>query len=683
MIELGHYSLIAAWVMTLFAALALWFSRRRPNALRVSGYRAVVASFALLAAAAIALLALLASHDFRVEYVAAYTSLDLPMVYVLTAFWGGQAGSLLFWTLLLGLFSVIVLLQNRGRREDFLPYVALVILVVQHFFITVMLWTANPFQTLAQAPADGRGLNPLLQNFFMVIHPPFLYLGYVAFTVPFAFAIAALALGREDAEWIKISRRWTLGSWAFLTAGILLGAYWAYIELGWGGYWAWDPVENASLMPWLVATAFLHSMIAQRKQGALRRWNFALIILTFELCIFGTFLTRSGVVSSVHAFGDSNMGWLFVVFMATSLAVSLALLLARASRTESHNEPSAVVSRESAFVVVNLLFLALTAAVMGATMYPAIIEYVTGKKAAIDPAVFNRFWPFALAILVLLALAPGIAWRKTDLKALGRSFLPSAAAGALVGALLVVFGIRKPVAIAFFVVSTMVIVSMLRDYFVNARLASAADGRILPAAFLRQFWGRKRHYGAVFVHLGVAIAFIGILGSSSFSHEYDLTMRKGQPTAFGRYTAELTEFSQRREVNKDVVFARVRLFEGGRFIGEARPEKHFHFKFEQPQTEVAVYSRPAEDVYLVLQGWEDNGTVFVRVNVNPLISLLWLGGLMILAGGTYVMLPSKARAESSIQAEAPAEAGRTTAPAAKSRYFSLEPVVEAEKEEKR
>ncbi len=641
MIELGHYSLVFAWAMSLFAIAALWFSRHRQTALRQSAYRAVVASFILIAAASLALLVLLVRHDFRVEYVAAYTSRDLPLTYVLTAFWGGQSGSLLLWTLLLAVFSVVVLVQNRNKHEDSLPYVAAVILGVQHFFLSVILFAANPFETLQQVPVDGRGLNPLLQNFFMIIHPPFLYLGYVAFTVPFAFAITSLALKKRDAEWTTLSRRWTLVSWFFLTAGILLGAYWAYIELGWGGYWAWDPVENASLMPWLAATAYLHSVMVEQREGMFKRWNFALMFLTFELCIFGTFLTRSGIVSSVHAFADSNMGPLFLTFIGTSAALSLVLLLWRREETRGERKMVSLISRESAFLLVNLLFLALTLAVMWGTMYPAFASAAGGEKVSISAPFFNRTtWPLALAVLLLLALGPWLKWRSLQLSDLGRVLALPGLVAVLTAIVLLLAGIRQPIALAFFSASAFVIVSLFLDIGRNARFEARASDTNVASGFAHQVWTRKRHYGAVLAHLGVAVAFIGILGSSSFNHEYDLHLKKGQKVSFAGRQAELVDFAEHREINKDVVYARIRLFEQGRLLGEVQPEKHFHFKFEQPQTEIAVASTLARDLYVVLLGWEDDGSVTVRINDNPLIAFLWLGGLMILAGSVYVLFRS-------------------------------------------
>jgi len=642
MIELGYYSLVFGWFMTLFGIVVLWFSRHEPSALRQTGYRAVTAAFLSLAAASGALLVLLGTHDFRVQYVAAYTSLDLPLVYVLTAFWGGQSGSLLLWTFLLGLFSVLVVVRARGEREQMIPYVALVILLAQHFFLSVMLYAANPFAVVDVVQADGRGLNPLLQNFFMVIHPPFLYLGYVAFTVPFAYSIAALILGRTDSAWLRASRTWTLVSWVFLTAGILLGAYWAYIELGWGGYWAWDPVENASLMPWLVATAFLHSALAEERQGLFRRWNFALIILTFELCIFGTFLTRSGIVTSVHAFADSQMKNLFLAFMISTTAISIGLLMFRARQTRAARTITSVLSKESALLAVNVLFLALTFAVFWGTMYPAFSELITGEKVSITAPFFNRVtWPLALAVIALAAVAPLLSWRSSSAAGLRRGLTVPVVVSVLFGIGLVLSGARQPIALAFFVACCLMGVRMVLEFFRGGRShQSATDQAFLPALVSHTLQHRRR-YGAVTAHLGIALAFIGILASSTYTRQYDITLKQGKAASFGEYRAEMVEFRETPAIGKDVVYAKIQVYKQGRLIGVAQPEKHFHRKFEQPQTEVSILPKLKEDIYVVLMGWEQDGPVFARVNINPGIWLLWLGSLVILAGGVVVLFPGR------------------------------------------
>lgn len=651
MIELGYYSLVLCWCMTLFGIVALWLSRHHSSSLRQTGYRAVTAAFVLLTASSLALLGLLATHDFRVQYVAAYTSLDLPMVYVLTAFWGGQSGSLLLWTFLLGLFSFLVVVRRREEREQMVPYAAVVILLAQHFFLSVMLYAGNPFATVDVVPADGRGLNPLLQNFFMVIHPPFLYLGYVAFTVPFAYAIAALVAGRRDSEWLRASRPWTLLSWLFLTAGILLGAYWAYIELGWGGYWAWDPVENASLMPWLVGTAFLHSVIAEERQGLFRRWNFALIILTFELCIFGTFLTRSGIVTSVHAFADSHMKNLFLAFMITTTGISVALLLYRMSHTRPPRGISAILSKESAILAVNLLFLALTVAVFWGTMYPAFSELARGEKVSITADFFNRVtWPLALAVIALAAVAPLLSWRSSSVSGIRKGLTWPLVVSILFGVGLVAFGVREPIALAFFLACCLMGVSMVLEFLRGGRSRQSATGQAFVPAVVSNTIQRRRRFGAVTAHLGIALTFIGILASSTYTREYDITLKQGKAVSFAEFRAEMVDFRQRPEIGKDVVFARIRFYKNGRLIGEAQPEKQFHRKFEQPQTEVSILPKLKEDVYVVLMGWEQDGTVFARVNINPGIWLLWLGGLIILAGGVIVMLPVR---RSSVAADIP------------------------------
>jgi cytochrome c-type biogenesis protein CcmF len=642
MIELGHYSLILAWAMALYAVAALWVGRTGRASVLASAYRAVDAGFLLVFAASAALLILLVTRDFRVEYVAAYTSRDLPLAYTITAFWGGQSGSLLLWTLLLATFSFVLAWQGRRKAEERKSIATAVVVVVQWFFLSLMLYAANPFSTVAQTPMDGRGLNPLLQNFFMIIHPPFLYVGYVAFTVPFGFAVASLVVRRPDLEWIRATRRWTMVSWLFLTAGILLGAYWAYIELGWGGYWAWDPVENASLLPWLTATAYLHSVMVQERQGMFKRWNLILMILTFELSIFGTFLTRSGIVSSVHAFADSQLGPLFLVFIGVSSLFSVWLLVSRRRETAPERSVERVASREGAFLLNNLLFVALTVAVVWGTMFPAIAEAVTGERVSITTAFFNRAtWPLALATLLLSSVCPLLAWRQARLGHSGRRLVAPLVVALIAGVALFAGGMRNGLALAFFSCSSLLAAAMIADYLRGARARRSTTGESFVSAFARQVWAVKRHYGGAFVHLGVAVAFAGIIASSCFDTQHDLRLKKGEIGRAGAYLLRLIELGERRDVNKDIVFSRVSLTLDGRAVGELQPERHFHHKFEQPQTEVSIHSSWSNDVYIVLMGWEQDGTVLLRVNINPFVSLLWLGGLMIMLGAVYALLPER------------------------------------------
>lgn len=663
MIELGSYSLVSAWPMTLFGLMAVIWSARRRSALLASGYRAMTASFLLILASSLALLVLLAQRDFRVKYVADYTSKDLPLVYALTAFWGGQAGSLLFWTLVLSLFGVIVLFQNREKRRELLPYVIATILGVQLFFATLMLYAANPFATLETVPADGRGLNPLLQNFFMILHPPFLYLGYVGFTVPFAFAIAALVLKKSDPDWIRATRRWTLVSWLFLTSGILLGGHWAYLELGWGGYWAWDPVENASLMPWLTATAFLHSVMIQEKKGMLKRWNLILIILTFELCIFGTFLTRSGIVSSVHSFAGSNLGPLFLVFLLTSNLFALGLVLSRREATRTEQPILSLLSRESSFLFNNLIFVSITFAVFWGTLFPVLSEAVAGEKVSVSAPFFNSVtWPLALALLILTGICPLIAWRKATFRNFKRNLLLPFGFGLLSGILLFMFGMRSWIPLAFFSSAGFVTATVVLEFLRGAKARSSTAQETFASALFWLTLGNKRRYGGFFIHLGVAAAFIGIAGSSYFSREFNFQLKPGESATLENYRVEFLELAARNDPNKEAVYARVRLYKNQRQVAELQPEKHFHRSSEQPQTEVSLYSRLAEDFYLVLSGWETDRSAFFHAYVNPVVSLLWLGGGMVLMGTVFVLFPDTRKRKRAAVAvsEAPAKTNAKT-----------------------
>jgi cytochrome c-type biogenesis protein CcmF len=445
--------MMAILVFAAYAVLASLLGVWKKNArLTESAERALMACTALSTIACFSLVALLLRSDFRFEYVASYSNRDLPFFYKVASLWAGNDGSLLFWSWLLMLFSGIVVATNRTKNRELMPYVVATLGGIALFFTYVNFWVCNPFEQLgvmtAQgpqpwAPADGRGLNPLLQHPIMAIHPPILYVGYVGFVIPFAFCIAALATGRLGAEWITSTRRWTLVAWAFLGTGLLLGGRWAYVELGWGGYWAWDPVENAALLPWLTSTAYLHSVMIQERKGMLKVWNVSLVIITYLLCIFGTFLTRSGVVSSVHAFAESDFAKIFLVFIALAAGASAALVFHRLPALKSENELDSMISRESGFLYNNLLFVVSCFAVLWGTMYPVLSEAIQGEKAMVGPAWFNRVnIPIGLALLALTGVGPLLAWRKSSLDSLRRNFTWPLVSGVLTGVILAALGMR-------------------------------------------------------------------------------------------------------------------------------------------------------------------------------------------------------------------------------------------------
>ncbi|MFQ5793111.1 MAG: heme lyase CcmF/NrfE family subunit, partial [Acidobacteriota bacterium] len=512
MVELGRFALVLAMVGATYSAGAALLSIRRRDARYLrSAENGVLGLAGLLTLASLVLVQALLNHDFTLRYVAEHTSRDLAPLYSVTAFWAGQSGSLLFWVLVLSWFSAAVVLQNRRSNRDLMPYVSATLIAVELFFIGLLVFVTNPFEKLAATPPDGAGLNPLLQNHGMIFHPPALYLGYVGFTVPFAFALGALVTGKLDARWIVTTRRWTLFSWFFLGLGILLGAQWAYLELGWGGYWAWDPVENASLLPWLTATAYLHSVMIQEKKGMLKVWTLSLIILTFALCIFGTFLTRSGVISSVHSFARSSLGPLFLSFLALALGVSLGLLLYRLPRLSSEHRLDGLLSRESSFLFNNLILVGLAFTVLWGTMFPVISEWLAGAKMSVGPPFFNRVsLPLGLALLLLTGLCPLIAWRRATLANFKRNLMLPMGAGAVAAVVLVTAGLREPAAVGFFAGGIFVTWSIVAEFLRGTRARQSISGESFFLAFCRLVGRNKRRYGGFLVHLGMVVMLAGI-----------------------------------------------------------------------------------------------------------------------------------------------------------------------------
>ncbi len=514
--EIGSYTLIAAFALAIYSVLSsLAGARLRKGNLIESAERAVVAVAALILFAVGILLYALLTNNFGIEYVAHYSSTTLPLRYRITSLWGGQAGSLLFWVMILSIYTVAVLMQNQNRNRPLMPYVLTVLMSTVSFFLGVLIFVANPFAKLIPAPMDGQGLNPLLQNYWMASHPPFLYGGYVGQSVPFAFAMAALITGRLDIGWIKSIRRWTILSWLFLTLGILQGSYWAYIELGWGGYWAWDPVENASLMPWLASTAFLHSVMIQEKKGMLKTWNMILVIAAFSLSIFGTFLTRSGVVSSVHSFAQSPIGAYFIGFLVVQIGSSIFFLHKRKKELAPEAKLESFVSRESSFLFNNVFFLVICVTVLLGTVFPILSEWVTGSKVTVSAPFFNKvISPFAIGLLLLTGICPLIAWRRAGLKNLERNFLMPVIASFVIIAALFAAGVHNWVVLLYIFASVFVLATVYSEYSKGTQARRLMMNERSPRALFQLVRRNKRRYGGYIVHTGVALMFIGIAASS-------------------------------------------------------------------------------------------------------------------------------------------------------------------------
>lgn len=640
--EVGRFALLAGLVVALYgiAATVLGLSRRHGGYF-ASGQRAVTIWALLMALASAALWTAFLSRDFSVRFVAMASESTQTLLETIMAFWGGHDGALLLWALVLAGYMLAAVRSLRSH-PDLQGPATVTLLVVAAFFSVLLAGASNPFVPLVPPPPDGQGLNPLLRNPWMSVHPPMLYLGYVGMTVPFALAVAALVTGRLDDTWVVLSRRWIIVPWIFLTLGLLLGAKWSYVVLGWGGYWAWDPVENAALMPWLTATAFLHSIQIQERRGMLAAWNVALILVTFGLTIFGTFLVRSGVLSSVHAFAEAPLiGFLFLAFLSALLLASFGLLAWRWEALGSRGTVDSVVSRETAFLANNLLFVAAAVVVMLGTMFPVLTEAFRGVKINVGPPYFNTVMvPISIGMLLLMGIGPLMPWRQATPEQLVRNFaLPSAAAG--LGALLLgLLGVRHPGALLVFAAALFVLCTIVMETVRGTR-ARIRRGESAPLALARLFARNRRRYGGHVVHFGVLLMLVGIAASSAFDTQDSATLRPGERFIVGRYTIEYGGLRHGELPGIDVTVASVRVWAGARFLGSYSPQQYFYRAQEQPMHHVAIRSSPREDLYLILSEWTPDGRGTIRVLVHPLVSWLWAGGVVAVLGAAFAVLPER------------------------------------------
>ena len=640
---IGGTALLFAFVTALYAVCtALGGARRGHQGLIHSAERATSAVFALVSIAMVALLHALLTHDFQVQYVANVSNRAMPTFYVIAALWGGQEGSMLLWLWILTMYGAIVVRQNRDRNRELMPYAVATLMVTALLFLTMLVVAEDPFRLASVVPRDGQGLNPLLQNPLMVIHPPNLYLGFVGFAVPFAFAMGALASGRLDTQWIRSVRRWTLIAWLFLTVGILLGGQWAYVELGWGGYWAWDPVENASLLPWLTGTAFLHSIMIQEKKGMLKVWNMTLIILTYALSIFGTFLTRSGIISSVHAFAQSSLGPYFLLYLGGILIVAISLLVQRLPQLRSDHRLESVVSRESSFLFNNLFLVGIMFAVLWGTLFPIISEAIKGVKISVAAPFFNQVnVPLGLGLLLLSGICPLIAWRKASMRNLRRNFLYPLTWSCVSTAWLYAMGIRHVVALISLAVCLFVFGTIVLEFYRGTRARKTTGGGNVVQAFLSLIQKNRRRYGGYVVHLGVVLIFVGITGSSAYQIEQNVVLKPGEQAVVGKFTLQYDHLTRVLESTHEAFIAQVSVSQDGKPLTTLSPEKRLYFAQNQPTTEVALRTSLLEDLYIILAGFEPSKTATFKVFVNPLVSWLWLGGLVIVLGTIIAIWPER------------------------------------------
>jgi cytochrome c-type biogenesis protein CcmF len=654
--QIGEIALWVALLLTVWgSALGFIGGRRGRGDPVLSSQRATYGVFAMAVVSTLALIAAFVGNEFQYLYVASGSNRELPLYYKIAGMWGGHAGSLVLWVLLLTFFSALALLQNRHKNREFMPYVAATLHVVTAFFLLVILFTSNPFDTMSFTPADGRGMNPQLQNYWMTIHPPTLYLGFTAFSIPFAFAVSALLSGRLDTRWITTTRRWTVTAWFFLTIGIIFGMIWAYETLGWGGYWFWDPVENASLLPWLTGTAFLHSVMIQEKRGMLRTWNVLLILGTFILTIFATFLTRTGLIESVHSFARHvDLAYIFAGFMSFLVVVSALLVWMRREQLAGDSKLESFMSREAAFLANNLLFVAAMFSVMWGTMFPLISEGFLGQKISVGPPFFNRVnIPIGLALLALMGIGPVIAWRKASPRNLKRNFTLPLAAGVLVAAALYLAGMRHGYAIATFALAAFTMTTITVEFFKGTRARAVIEGEGFGPAFFHLIARNQRRYGGYIVHAGLVLIFVGFAGAA-FDVEEQVSLLPGETmevrSPYGHaYQLTYQGMSWYTAPNMTKVIASMRVEREGRMLGVLTAEKRAYRQREEITSHVGIRRAWNEDLYLILAGVENiegvvQGTnqrplATFRLLVNPLVTWIWIGGAVMALGTLIAVWP--------------------------------------------
>lgn len=641
MIEFGYFALCLALAIAAYAAIVAFIGGHRQQLPLIrSGENALLVVCGLMTVSLGTLWYALLTHDFQVQYVTETSDRSMPFFYLVSALWGGQNGSLLFWGWQMSLYGAVVVLFNRHRFRRLMPYVVSTMAATTFYFILLNLFAADPFKLLPFTPPDGNGLNPLLQHPYMAIHPPILYAGMVGMAVPFAFGMAALISGQLDLTWLRAARRWILIPWTFLGAGLLLGGKWAYVELGWGGYWAWDPVENASLMPWLAATAFIHSIMVQERKGMLKVWNIVLVFLTYGLCIFGTFITRSGVIESVHAFARSNVGPFFAVFLVLIAVSTTLLVLFRRKDLGAENRLESLTSRETAFLLNNWILLGILFAVLWGTLFPVISETFSSEKITVSAPFFNQVnIPIALILIFLTGAGPLFAWRYTAKESLKRSFTVPLASIPITSLLILLMGVRDIYAIISFSLCAFTATSITFEFHRGAR----ARQRNVGDSYIKALYGllskNRRRYGGYIVHLAMVLLFVGFTGKA-FTTEKEFQLNYGESIQIKNYQLTYESLAQKQDANMSVTAGAVRLERSNVFSATLLPERRYYPAADQATTEVSIFSTWQEDFYLVLIGSADDMSAKFQVYINPLIRWVWIGGILFVLGSLWSMWPT-------------------------------------------
>jgi cytochrome c-type biogenesis protein CcmF len=649
--NIGALAILLAFCLTIFSIVAsLVGAWKKKPFLIVSAERAVICVWGLVTLASGLLIYALMTGDYRLAYVAAHSNKAMPMIYKFSAWWGGQEGSLLMWNFILATYALVVVWQNRRKHRAIMPYVTTTMMVTQAFFLMLIAFLVPPFQVLSTGGkaivdvGDGQGLNPLLQYWTMVIHPPTLYLGYVGYIVPFAFALGSLITRQPGDSWIFTTRRWAIVTWLFQSTGILLGAGWAYSVLGWGGYWGWDPVENASFLPWLTSTAFLHSVTMQEKKGMMKVWNLVLVASTFFLCIFGTFLTRSGIVSSVHAFAQSPIGPYFVAFLTVTIAITILLILSRLDYLKSEAPLESVVSRESSFLFNNLILLASCFAILWGTLFPVISEAITGEKISVDAPWFNRVnVPIGLALLFLTGVGPLLAWRRSTPDNLKRNFLWPTAGMVATIVILVGFGISHVYALLSLGLCTFVTWTIVSEFWKGTMAIRQKDGLSFVPAVVELTHRNTRRYGGYIVHMGIVMMFIGFSGAA-FNRDTTVEVKVGDKFTLGRYELKVSDIKMGQNDNYIWQNAIVEATVDGKPFTTLTPERRIYEKSQQPVSMVAIKRQLNEDLYINFAGMGSQSQLpTIQAYVFPLVTWIWAGYWVLLFGSLICLVPAKVK----------------------------------------
>ena len=629
----------------------VWYLKSHDIKLYVSGRNSMIASCFLVIISGFTLVFALFRSDLSLAYVNKYSSIFTPTIYKISGFWAGMEGSLLFWTFILAIYTLIVLYQNRAKYISLMPWVTITISIILSFFLLICVAFENPFTPVDEPIKMGSGLNPLLQHWAMLLHPPMLYLGFIGFTIPYAYAIAAMATQQLDASWIRLTRKWSLFTWLLLSVAIVMGGKWAYMELGWGGYWAWDPVENASLFPWLTGTAYIHSVMIQEKKNMLIRWNMILIMVTFTLTIFGTYLTRSGIVSSVHAFAATDLGIWFFGFVVFLVLLNVILLIIRHKDLTSQNQLDSFASREAGFVFNNMIFVAMMLVVLWGTLYPVMTEAIRGFQVKLGPTWFNeKTIPFGLVLLGLMGIAPLLAWRKTSLSSIKRNFLLPTIISLFAGLILFAFGINKLYPLVTLILIVFVFLTIYLELYRGTRVRIKNRDENWVEALSTIISNNKSRYGGYIVHIGILMMFFGFVGKA-YDKEADVSLNPESPkTMLNEYTFELKNYwketpqtNPSTRKNHHAFIAEIEIDRNNEYFTSLFPEKRIYTdQNSQPHSEVALKTTLNKDLYLILGSLDlESGIATLKIRINNLVSWVWIGTLLLIIGTVVAIIPSK------------------------------------------